>query len=84
MIGPARKLAGDTEQVVVRFDIPTRSGGIVTCEATVDHVGDVVVRVSLPPHFRDYAVAAGLDRDDADFESYLWAAAKMAFARGGR
>jgi len=75
-------LAGDAEQTAVRFDIPTRNGGIILGSATVNHDGEKVVNVILPPHFRDWAGAAGLERDDLCFEGYLEAMAKMVFARG--
>ena len=75
--------AADPEQTAVRFDIPTRSGGVILGSATVHHDGDRPLHVVLPPHFRDWAVAAGLDRFDEDFEACLWAMAKMAFARSG-
>jgi hypothetical protein len=74
-------LPPEPEQTAVRFDIPTRTGGILLCSALVHHNGEKVVNVILPPHFRDYAVAAGLDRFDEDFERFLCAMAKMVFAR---
>lgn len=80
----ARPVRLDPEQTAVRIDIPTRSGGVIMSHATVHHHGDRPVHVVLPPHFRDYAEAAGIDRFDEDFEAFLWVLAKMAFARGGR
>jgi len=70
------------EQTAVCVEIPTRSGGHVMCGLTVDHFDGVVSHVHPPPHFTDYAVAAGLDRYDTDFEVYLCVLAKI--ARGGR
>lgn len=77
-------LAGDVDQTSVMFDIKTKSGGIITGGATVDHREDDVTEVHLPPYFRDWAPAVGFDRLDVRFEGLLVGLAMAAFYQGAR